>query len=80
MVEFIVQLDDTEYNHLIEVANHTGKSIQELFQEWVSQLPQVDEYNVIEDPVFQMEGYESEAPSDLSINIDRYLYEAGHSR
>ena len=75
MTKVTIQLKDNDYQHLIKVANYVGKSIQELFQEWISQLPEVDEdYDVTGDPVFQMEGYESDAPSDLSINIDNYLY------
>jgi len=75
MTKVTIQLKDNDYQHLIKVANYVGKSIQELLQEWISQLPEVDEdYDVTGDPVFQMEGYESDAPSDLSINIDNYLY------
>ncbi len=36
---------------------------------------EVDEsFDVTQDPVYQMEGYESNAPEDLSSNLDKYLY------
>ena len=50
-------------------------SIQALIHDWITKLSEVDEsYDVTQDPIFQMEGYESEAPTDLSVNIDMYLY------
>ncbi|MCP4696071.1 MAG: hypothetical protein GY862_04375 [Gammaproteobacteria bacterium] len=70
-----IQLQETDYHHLTELSDYLGKSIQEMFQEWVSGLPEIDEYyDVTKDSVFQMEGYESDAPADLSIHIDKYLY------
>jgi hypothetical protein len=75
MAKLTIQLEEADYRHLVNIANRFGKSIEELFQEWVSQLPKVEEgYDFAEDPIFQMEGYESNAPTDLSINIDDYLY------
>ena len=43
-------------------------------------IPEEDEagvkgpFDVTQDPIFQMEGYESNAPADLSTNLDQYLY------
>jgi hypothetical protein len=43
-------------------------------------IPEEDEvgveetFDVTQDPIFQMEGYESDAPTDLSANLDQYLY------
>ncbi|MCP4702397.1 MAG: hypothetical protein GY862_36880 [Gammaproteobacteria bacterium] len=69
MTNLMIQLQDTDYHHLIRLSDYLGKSVQEMFQEWVSGLPEVDEhYDVTRDPVFKMEGYESNAPADLSIN------------
>lgn len=75
MTKLTVQLKDSDYRYLLKVADNVGKSIQELFLEWVSQLPKIEkDYDVTKDPIFQMEGYDSEAPGDLSINSDKYLY------
>ncbi len=47
-----------------------------LIHELINQLPDIDEINNIkQDPVFQMEGYDSKAKLDLSKNIDKYFYE-----
>ena len=47
----------------------------ELIHDWIVRLPDVEEsFDVSQGPVFQMEGYESDAPADLSVNLDKYLY------
>jgi len=49
--------------------------VQAFVHEWVTKLPEIeDSFDVTKDPVFLMEGYESNAPADLSVNIDQYLY------
>jgi hypothetical protein len=68
-------LPETDYRHLENAAKQAGKSVQAFVYEWIIQLSEVDEtFDVTQDPVFQMEGYESEAPTDLSLNLDQYLY------
>lgn len=34
------------------------------------------EFDITQDPLYQMEGYDSDGPEDLSINLDKYLYGA----
>ncbi len=36
-----------------------------------------ESFDVTQDPVYQMEGYESDAPPDLSVNLYKYLYGEG---
>lgn len=75
MTKLIINLTDTDYECLEEAAKRAGTSIQILIHEWIANLSKIDEpFDVTQDPVFQMEGYESEAPVDLSVNIDKYLY------
>ncbi|MDQ1327798.1 MAG: hypothetical protein QG641_1081 [Candidatus Poribacteria bacterium] len=75
MTELIINLTDTDYERLEEAAKRAGTSIQILIHEWIANLSEIDKpFDVTQDPVFQMEGYESEAPIDLSVNIDKYLY------
>lgn len=31
-------------------------------------------FDVTQDPIYQMEGYDSGSPADLSVNLDKYLY------
>lgn len=37
-------------------------------------LKGAESFDVTQDPVFQMEGYDSDAPADFSTNLDKYLY------
>jgi predicted DNA-binding protein len=76
MAQLTIELSDADYQRLEESAQHIGKAVQILVQEWIRQLlPELEEtFDVSQDPVYQMEGYDSEAPGDLSINLDKYLY------
>ncbi len=75
MTAFTLSLIKSDYQRLEKAAKRAGKSVHALIYEWIAQLPEVDEFfDVTQDPVFQMEGYESQAPTDLSINLDKYLY------
>lgn len=75
MANLTLQLMDNDYNRLIKAAEQVGKSVQALVYDWISQLPEIEEsFNVNHDPVFTMEGYESDAPKDLSVNLDKYIY------
>ncbi len=76
MTKLIIKLEDSEYEKLTNTASAFGKTVQHFIHEWISNLPEIDEdFDIKSDPVYQMEGYESEAPSDLSKNIDKYIYE-----
>ena len=75
MTTFTLSLVEADYQRLEKAAKRVGKPVQALICEWIAQLPDVDElFDVTQDPVFQMEGYESQAPTDLSVNLDKYLY------
>lgn len=75
MMQRTIELPETDYQRLMNAAEKLGKSVQVLIHEWITQLPDVDEtFDVTQDPVFQMEGYDSDAPVDLAVNLDSYLY------
>jgi len=75
MTTVTIQLMETDYQRLEKAAERAGKSVQALIYEWIAQLPEVEEFfDITQDPVFQMEGYESDAPADLSVKLDKYLY------
>jgi hypothetical protein len=75
MTTVTIQLTEVHYQRLEHAAKRTGKSVQALIHDWIVQLPESEEpFDVTQDPVFQMEGYESEAPADLSVNLDHYRY------
>jgi hypothetical protein len=75
MTDLTIQLMETDYQRLQKAAERAGKSVQALIYEWITQLPEIEEaFDVTQDPIFQIEGYESEAPPDLSLNLDKYIY------
>ncbi len=75
MTTVAIELIETDYKRLEHTAKKMGTSVQGILHEWISQLPEVDKFfDVTKDPVFQMEGYDSEAPPDLSTHLDDYLY------
>ena len=78
MTQLTIELMEFEYQRLLKTAEECGKSIQILIHEWISQLPEAEvenAYDVTQDPLFKLEGYDSNAPADLSVQIDKYLYE-----
>ena len=75
MPDVTIQLAETDYQRLERAAKRAGKAVQAFVHEWVIKFPEIeDSFDVTKDPVFLMEGYESNAPIDLSVNIDQYLY------
>jgi len=75
MTKITIQLIESDYQRLEERAKRAGKSVQALIYEWIAKLLEVKEpFDVTQDPIYQMEGYESEAPIDLSVNFDKYPY------
>ncbi len=80
MIKLAVQLAESDYQRLEKAAKRAGKSVQLLVHEWITQLPEVGEpFDVTSDPIYLMEGYESGAPADLSVNLDQYLYWMGYA-
>jgi len=75
MAQLILELPDLYYQRLEEEARKAGKAIEGLILDWILQIPENDEsYDVNQDPLYNFEGFETSAPSDLSINADKYLY------
>ncbi|MEW6087443.1 MAG: hypothetical protein AB1498_04000 [bacterium] len=77
MAKLNIQVMENDYERLEQIAKQMGKTVQDLIHEWVKNLPEQDVKKVVDvtrDSVYQMEGYESSAPKDLSKNIDKYLY------
>jgi hypothetical protein len=75
MTELTVHLLEEEYQRLEKAAEEAGTSVQGLVHEWIAQLPEVEEpFDVTQDPIYQIEGWDSDAPSDFSVSVDKYLY------
>jgi len=79
MTELTISLVESDYLRLENVAKLEGKSIQEVIQDWLDKMLDITEpFDVTQDPIFLMEGYDSNSPSDLSINVDKYIYGEKH--
>ena len=80
--QLTIELSDADYQRLEKSAQRIGKATHVLVQEWIRQhLPEMeDSSDVTQDPVYQMEGYDSHAPEDLSVNLDKYLYGGIHPK
>jgi hypothetical protein len=75
METLTIQLVEADYQRLKKAAEEAGKSIQALIYEWIDQLPALEEdFDITQDPLFNIEGFDSEAPEDLASNLDHYLY------
>ncbi|MBI3799457.1 MAG: hypothetical protein HY268_21130 [Deltaproteobacteria bacterium] len=75
MTQLTVQLTEADYQRLEYAAEQAGKSVHVFIAEWIARLPEAEAgFDITQDPIFQLEGYESEAPADLSVTIDQYLY------
>lgn len=77
MTTIAINLKDTEYQQLLSLSQQLELSIEELIRRWiVQQAPVTEDVDIEHDPVFLMEGYDSDGPTDLSRNLDHYLYGA----
>ncbi len=75
MTKLTLHLMEADYQRLEKAAKRADKSVQAFIYEWILQLPAEEEsYDVTQDALFHIEGYESNAPADLSIQLDQYLY------
>ncbi len=77
MRTLVLELADEQAQALEREAQRRGQSISEVAGELLSSLPMSGEgYDVTQDPIYNIKSHETEAPSDLSQNADRYLYGA----
>jgi hypothetical protein len=74
MTKLTLHLMETDYQRLEKAAQRAEKSVQAFIYEWILQLPAEEAYDVTQDALFHIAGYESNAPTDLSIHLDQYLY------
>ena len=75
MAQLTLELPELYYRRLEKESSRVGKAIEWLILEWILQFPETDEnVDPTQDPLYNFEGFESNAPVDLSINADKYLY------
>ncbi len=75
MTQLTLELPDLYYQRLEKESIRVGKAIERLILEWILQFPETEEnFDPSHDPLYNFDGFESDAPADLSINADKYLY------
>lgn len=77
MINLTLSIDENKLDKLKQIAKNSDKSIQSVICDLIESLPYLpDDENVdlFNDPIYTMEGYDIDAPSDLSKNADKYIY------
>ena len=75
MTQITIQLSDKDYYRIQKIAEKLGKPIEILIRELIIQFQETEkQIDITKDPLYQFEGFDSDAPTDLSINVDKYLY------
>ena len=75
MTTLTIELLETDYQRLMQATQQFGKSAAALVHEWITHLPETTAaFDLTQDPVYQMEGYDADAPADFATNLDAYLY------
>lgn len=72
-----ISLDETQYEFLRSEAFVTGQSMAALLRDLLDEAIQKRQDEILrEDPIWQAIGVaqEVEGPTDISANVDRYLY------
>ena len=78
MTTVTIELLETDYHRLMQAAQQFGKSVSALAHEWIVRLPETPvAFDVTQDPVYQMTGYDADAPADFATTPDTYLYGGG---
>jgi hypothetical protein len=79
MSTLVVELPDEQIDALKQVARQRGITIDTVVAELVSTITVRDvgdEQDVTTDPLYNIAAHTSNAPADLSQNVDHYLYGA----
>ena len=70
-----IELLDADYQRLMQATRQFGKSVAALAHEWILHLPEpAGAFDVTQDPLYKMEGYDADAPADFATTPDEYLY------
>ena len=79
MSTLILELSDAQIQKLERLAQQRGTSIDALVREVLDGLAVQSEYDITQDPLYNIKAHETEAPADLSQHADHYLYGARKS-
>jgi len=79
MSTLILELSDAQIQKLERLAQQRGMSIDALVCEVLDDLAAQSDYDITQDPLYNIKAHETEAPADLSQHADHYLYGARKS-
>jgi hypothetical protein len=79
MSTLILELSDAQIQKLERLAQQRGTSIDALVREVLDDLATQSDYDITQDPLYNIKAHETEAPADLSQHADHYLYGARKS-
>ena len=79
MSTLILELSDAQIHKLERLAQQRGTSIDALVRAVLDDLAAQSEYDITQDPLYNIKAHETEAPADLSQHADHYLYGARKS-
>ena len=75
MAQLTITLPDEEFQRANQAAKRVGKSIESFVKELIAKIAEDENaIDIAKDPLYKFEGFESEAPPDLSVNVDKLLY------
>lgn len=78
MTTLVLDLPEPQVQSLKQIAFERGTTVNELLLNVVSDLLRdaSNRDDVSKDPIFNIKAHETNAPTDLSRNVDHYLYGA----
>jgi hypothetical protein len=79
MSTLVLELSDAQLQKLERLAQQRGTSIDALVREVLEDLAAQSEYDITQDPLYNIKAHETEPPADLSQHADHYLYGARKS-
>jgi hypothetical protein len=79
MSTLVLELSDAQLQKLERLAQQRGTSIDALVREVLEDLAAQSEYDITQDPLYNIKAHETETPADLSQHADHYLYGARKS-
>ena len=75
MTTLTIELLEIDYQRLMQATQQFGKSVSALAHEWIALMPETPAaFDVTQDTVYRMAGYDADAPADFATHPDAYLY------
>ncbi len=68
-----IDIKEKQLKKLEKIAKESGRTIEKYINDWINDISKHEE-EIKSDPLFSIDGFDSNAPKDLSKNIDSYIY------